>query len=176
MKRYRLVYRGLRDAYYSFDIHTKKRESLGTNNTDEAQRLLDIKNEAVQHAEMNLQIAQVYLQHSDPTLSARTWQDADDLFGFVRHFFVVMRYKLGEDNAAARQEVFHCLLLFHLLFLWLANATGDATTFAVGFTNDLSVAVSNPAGRAGGVAVWLHIGLAGTDAKAPPLWMLLAPR
>jgi len=75
MKRYRLVYRGIRDAYYSFDTHTKKRESLGTSNAAEAQRLVDAKNEAVQHAEMNLQIAQVYLQHSDPTLASRTWQD-----------------------------------------------------------------------------------------------------
>jgi len=75
MKRYRLVYRGIRDAYYSFDTHTKKRESLGTNNAAEAQRLVDTKNEAVQHAEMNLQIAQVYLQHSDPSLTGRTWQD-----------------------------------------------------------------------------------------------------
>jgi hypothetical protein len=24
-----------------------------------------------------------------------------------------MRYELGQDHAAARQEVFHCLLLFH---------------------------------------------------------------
>jgi len=38
MKRYRLVYRGNRDAYYCFDTHTKKRESLGINNADEAHR------------------------------------------------------------------------------------------------------------------------------------------
>ena len=75
MKRYRLVYRGNRDAYYSFDTHTKKRESLTTRNAAEAQRLVDARNEAVQHVEMNLQIAQVYLQHSDPTLASRTWQD-----------------------------------------------------------------------------------------------------
>ena len=56
MKRYRLVYRGSRDAYYSFDTHTKKRESLTTSNAAEAQRLVDAKNEAVQHIEMNLQM------------------------------------------------------------------------------------------------------------------------
>jgi hypothetical protein len=75
MKRYRLVYRGLRDAYYCFDTHTKKRESLGINDGNEAQRLVDTpvpvhtntRNEAVRHVAMNLQIAQVYLQHSDPT-------------------------------------------------------------------------------------------------------------
>ena len=32
MKRYRLIYRGNRDAYYCFDTHTKKRESLGRTN------------------------------------------------------------------------------------------------------------------------------------------------
>ena len=30
MNRYRLIYRGNRDAYYSFDTQTKKRESLTT--------------------------------------------------------------------------------------------------------------------------------------------------
>jgi integrase len=74
MKRYRLTYRGIRDAYYSFDTHTKKRQSLGTNNPDDAQRLIDAKNEAVRHPEMNLQIAQIYLQHGSPELKGRTWQ------------------------------------------------------------------------------------------------------
>lgn len=75
MKRFRLVYRGSRKAYYAFDTQTNKRESLGTDEEAEAKRLLGIKNEAVQHPQMNLQIAQVYLQHSDPELSARTWQN-----------------------------------------------------------------------------------------------------
>jgi hypothetical protein len=78
MKRYRLVYRGNRDAYYCFDTHTKRRESLGINNPDEAQRLVDVRNEAIRHVAMNLQIAQVYLQHSDPALASRTWQNVMD--------------------------------------------------------------------------------------------------
>ena len=61
MKRYRLIYRGCRDAYYCFDTHTKKRESLGINDANEAQRLVDARNEAVRHVAMNLQIAQGYL-------------------------------------------------------------------------------------------------------------------
>jgi hypothetical protein len=40
-----------------------------------------------------------------------------------------------------------------------------ATTFAVGLTNDLSFAVSIPAGRAGGLAADLHIDLAGADVE-----------
>ena len=75
MKRYRLIYRGNRDAYYCFDTHTKKRESLGINDANEAQRLVEARNEAVRHVAMNLQIAQVYLQHSDPALATRTWQN-----------------------------------------------------------------------------------------------------
>lgn len=78
MKRYRLIYRGNRDAYYCFDTHTKKRESLGINDANEAQRLVDARNEAVRHVAMNLQIAQVYLQHSDPALATRTWQNVMD--------------------------------------------------------------------------------------------------
>jgi hypothetical protein len=81
MKRYRLIYRGSRDAYYCFDTHTKKRESLGINDANEAQRLVDARNEAVRHVSMNLQIAQVYLQHSDPTLATRTWQNVMDAMG-----------------------------------------------------------------------------------------------
>ena len=74
MKRFRLIYRGCRAAYYCFDVHTRKRESLGVTNRAEAQRLVDARNEAVRHPEMNLQIAQVYLQHSSPELVAHTWQ------------------------------------------------------------------------------------------------------
>jgi hypothetical protein len=75
MKRYRLIYRGSRDAYYCFDTHTKKRESLGINDAGEAQRLVDARNEAVRHMAINLQIAQAYLQHGDPVMAKRTWQD-----------------------------------------------------------------------------------------------------
>ncbi len=75
MKRYRLIYRGIRDAYYCFDTLTKKRENLGINDAGEAQRLIEARNEAVRHVEMNLQIAQVYSQHSYPTPASRTWQN-----------------------------------------------------------------------------------------------------
>ena len=37
-------------------------------------RLLHAKNEAALEPAMNLQIAQVYLEHGDPALSSRTWQ------------------------------------------------------------------------------------------------------
>jgi len=35
---YRLIYRGIRDAYYCFDTETNKRENHATDNADEAER------------------------------------------------------------------------------------------------------------------------------------------
>jgi hypothetical protein len=77
-KRYRLMRRGERNGYYGFDTQTKLRASLGTSNAEEAQRLVDTRNEAVRHVGMKLQIAQVYLQRSDPTLATRVWQNVMD--------------------------------------------------------------------------------------------------
>lgn len=74
MKRYRLIFRGKRNTYYCVDTKTNQRESVGTGDSAAAQRLVNAKNEAVQHVAMNLQTAQVYLQHSDPSLATRTWQ------------------------------------------------------------------------------------------------------
>ena len=101
MKRYRLVYRGIRNTYYSFDTHTNKRESLGIDNKVEAQRIVDAKNEAVLHVGMNLQIAQVYLQHSDPTLATRTWQHVFEQIIAKKHGSTQARWQ-----CAARDKAF----------------------------------------------------------------------
>src|ERR1035438_5925506 len=61
--------------FYSEDTSTGKQTSLRTRDRAEAQRLLHVKNEAMQQPAMNLQIAQVYLQHGDPAMATRTWQD-----------------------------------------------------------------------------------------------------
>ncbi len=60
--------------YYCEDKSTGRQTSLRTKDESEAVRLLNAKNEAVLQPAMNLQIAQVYLQHGDPAMSARTWQ------------------------------------------------------------------------------------------------------
>jgi integrase len=60
--------------YYCVDAQTGKRTSLQTANEDEARQLVDTKNLAARQPAMNLQIAQVYLQHGDPALAGRTWQ------------------------------------------------------------------------------------------------------
>jgi hypothetical protein len=74
--RYRLIRRGTRrGTFYCVDAQTGKRTSLQTSNEDEARQLIETRNQAARQPAMNLQIAQVYMQHSDPALAARTWQN-----------------------------------------------------------------------------------------------------
>jgi len=73
--RYRLIRRGMRGGiFYCVDTHTGKRTSLQTSDEEAARQLVETKNQAVRQPAMNLQIAQVFLQHGDPALAARTWQ------------------------------------------------------------------------------------------------------
>jgi integrase len=65
-------------VFYSEETATGKQISLRTKDQAEAITLLNTKNEAPRQPAMNLQIAQVYLQHADPTLAQRTWQDVMD--------------------------------------------------------------------------------------------------
>ena len=68
--RFRLYRRHRGGRYYIHDALTGKQESF----RPAAIRLLHAKNEAVLQSAMNLQIAQIYLQHGDPAMSRRTWQ------------------------------------------------------------------------------------------------------
>ena len=61
-------------VFYCEDTTTRKQTSLRTKDQAEAMTLVNTKNEATRQPAMNLQIAQVYLQHGDPALAARTWQ------------------------------------------------------------------------------------------------------
>lgn len=60
--------------FYCEDTSSGKQTSLRTRDKADALRLLNVKNEAAHQPAMNLQIAQVYLQHGDPALATRTWQ------------------------------------------------------------------------------------------------------
>src|SRR5664279_2635152 len=72
--RYRLFLRR-KSVYYAFDNTTKNFESLKAKDKAEATRLLLALNEAGKQPAMNLGLAQrVYLKHSDPLVSQRTWQ------------------------------------------------------------------------------------------------------
>ena len=57
--RFRLCCRG--GMFYAQDSTTGKQTSLRTKDEGEAVTLLNAKNEALRHADMNLQLAQVYL-------------------------------------------------------------------------------------------------------------------
>ena len=81
MKQRYNVFRRENGIYYSLDTLTKKRQSLETADTETAQRLANALNEACKQPAVNLQIAQVYLQHSDPEFSKRTWQHVMDEMG-----------------------------------------------------------------------------------------------
>jgi integrase len=76
-KRYRLSRRGCRgDKFYCVDTQTSKRTSLHTSNEDEAQQIVDAKNQAERQPVLNLQIARAYLAGSDTGINTRTWSDA----------------------------------------------------------------------------------------------------
>jgi integrase len=76
-ERYRLFLRR-KSVYYAFDNTTKTFESLKTKDKAEAERLLLAINEAGKQPAMNLGLARVYLKHSDPMVSERTWQHVLD--------------------------------------------------------------------------------------------------
>ena len=75
--RYRLFLRR-KSVFYAFDNSTKKFQSLNTKDRAEGERLLLGMNEAHKQPAMNLRLARVYLQHSDPSFSSRTWQNVMD--------------------------------------------------------------------------------------------------
>jgi integrase len=79
-QRYR-AYRRENGIYYSLDTVTNKRNSLNTSDPEEARRFLNALNEACKQPAINLQIAQAYLQHSDPDYAKRTWQLVMDEMG-----------------------------------------------------------------------------------------------
>lgn len=98
--RYRLFLRR-KSVYYAFDNTTKTFSTLKTKNKVEATRMLVALNEAGQQPAMNLSLARVYLRHSDPLISIRTWQTVMD---------EIIRLKTGENQnrwiTAARSKSF----------------------------------------------------------------------
>jgi integrase len=71
--RYRLFRRGW-GVYYCEDTQTGKQVSLGTSQKEEAQRLVQAKNEGEHHPAFSLQLARVYWKAGDPAAGSRTWQ------------------------------------------------------------------------------------------------------
>ncbi len=77
--RYRLTTRGSRGGtFYCVDKTTGKRTSLKTTDADEAQQIIEAKNQAERQPVLNLQIAKAYLAGTDNGVATRTWQNAID--------------------------------------------------------------------------------------------------
>ena len=64
--------------FYCVDKTTGKRTSLQTTNRDEAQQLVNAKNQAERQPVLNLHIAKAYLAGADNGMTTRTWQHALD--------------------------------------------------------------------------------------------------
>lgn len=87
-------------TFYCEDTSTRKQTSLRTKIESEAQTLLSVKNEAVRQPAMNLQIAQVYLHHSDPTLASRSWADVMERVTSTKTGPTKERYEMAIKDSA----------------------------------------------------------------------------
>src|SRR2546422_7089340 len=74
--RYRMFLRGT--VYWAQDNETGKQETLRTKDRAEAERLLNVKNEAHRQPIINLHIARAYLMVGDARAATRTWQAVMD--------------------------------------------------------------------------------------------------
>ena len=75
--RYRLIRRGTRGGlFYCVDSTTGKRTSLATRNEEDAQQIVQAKNQALRQPMLNLQIARAYLAGTDSGITTRTWRQA----------------------------------------------------------------------------------------------------
>jgi integrase len=97
MQRYRLFRRGW-GTFYAFDNITKKQTSLGTQDKDEAQRLLNAKNEAKQLGGLSLEIARTYLKACDPSYTTRTWQHVMDSILSAKSGETLVRWKMAVQD------------------------------------------------------------------------------
>jgi integrase len=110
MKNRYSVYRRENGIYYSLDRIAKKRDSLNTPDLVEAKRLLNALNEACQQPAVNLQIAQVYLQHSDPDFAKRSWQHVMDEMGRTKAGSTKKRWDVAMKDKAFDQIRFLVLI------------------------------------------------------------------
>ena len=101
-QRYR-SFRRENGIYYSLDTLAKKRNSLNTTDPKEARRFLNALNEACQQPAVNLQIAQVYLQHSDPDFAKRIWQHVMDEMGRAKTGSTKKRWDVAMKDKAFSQ-------------------------------------------------------------------------
>jgi hypothetical protein len=100
-QRYRLVRLGNRnDGFYCWDNVAKSRTSLETNDREEAELLVQHKNEALKTPHINRKIGMAYLSGSDPKLVERIWQDVMDDILKDKHGPTLRRWKTAVKDEA----------------------------------------------------------------------------
>ena len=70
---------------YCLDKKTKKRVSLNTTNVDEAQQIIEAKNNSERQPLLNMQIAKAYLLGTDNGITERTWGQAIEALTNTKH-------------------------------------------------------------------------------------------
>jgi hypothetical protein len=109
--RYRLFLRR-KSVYYAYDDTARKFTSLKTKDKAVANRLLMAMNEAGQQPAMNLSLARVYLRHSDPMVSKRTWDDVVKEIIAIKAGTTQARWKVAakdsRESSALRERVLCC--------------------------------------------------------------------
>jgi hypothetical protein len=100
MKQRYHVFRRENGIYYSLDRLTKKRNRLNTSDREEARRFVNALNEACKLPAINLQMAQVYLQHSDPDYTKRTWQHVMNELGRAKSGNTEKRWDVAMKDKA----------------------------------------------------------------------------
>ena len=100
-KRYRAVLLGNRNGtFYCKDTLTGSRTSLKTTDRQEADLLVQHKNEAIKNAHINRKIGMAYLSTSDPLLAKRVWQDVMDDIVKDKHGPTLHRWKTAIKDSA----------------------------------------------------------------------------
>jgi integrase len=128
MKQRYHIFRRENGIYYSLDTLTKKRESLKTSDAETARRLSNVQNEACQQPTVNLQIAQVYLQHSDPDFAKRNWQHVMDEMGRTKSGSTKKRWDVAIKDKAFDQIRYLVLIKTQAEHLLNAMHKGTVST------------------------------------------------
>jgi integrase len=128
MKQRYHIFRRENGIYYSLDTLNKKRESLQTGDAETARRLINVQNEACHQPTVNLQIAQVYLQHSDPDFAKRNWQHVMDEMGRTKSGSTKKRWDVAIKDKAFDQIRYLVLIKTQAEHLLNAMHKGTVST------------------------------------------------
>lgn len=97
-QKYRMFLRGT--VYWTQDNESRKQETLRTKDRAEAERLLNVKNEAHRQPIINLQIARAYLMVGDSQAATRTWGQVMEEILKLKHGDTQRRWKVATKDKA----------------------------------------------------------------------------